>query len=174
MHIRKWNETRGAVVASPFPVSVSVAARTAAGLLAAALVLSLLPGAAVAQTDTTPPTLVKVKYNGAIVRLTFSEALDETVVPDRRHFRVLVWRSLLMRTKIENPAAVAISRRAVMLTLHGPVPERGDVYQAQYRWNPEVGGSKLRTLSATRWREHPSRTRSMSPTSTRPRLRGRR
>ena len=81
MHIRKWNETRGAVVAPAFPASVSVAARTTAGLLAAALVLLLGAGSVVAQTDTTPPTLVKVEYEGATVWLTFSEALDEAVVP---------------------------------------------------------------------------------------------
>ena len=144
MQIRKWNETRGAVVAPTFPVSASVAARTVACLFALAVPLGA--GTAVAQTDTTPPTLVNVKYNGATVRLTFSEALDETSVPDRRHFLVNVWWSLQRRTRVVPAATVAISDRGVTLTVQGVVPERDTVREAGYYRRPDIVGDKLKDL----------------------------
>jgi len=126
--------------------------RSIPGVAALALALGLtLAGtllgapAAMAQ-DTTPPTLVKVEYEDATVRLTFSEVLDETSVPDRRHFRVSPFRRDGHgggASTIESPATVAISGSVVMLTLHAPSVKYSG-FHARYEWDAGVGGSKLR------------------------------
>ena len=75
------------------PVGGSVGAgrmrRSAASLLVG-LATAALGAPALAQTDTTPPTLSSAWVYGATLAFTCDEALDETSVPAATDFRVKV------------------------------------------------------------------------------------
>ena len=75
--------------------------------------------------------------------MAFSEALDETSVPDLNSFRVHTWGARPQYSR--SPAAVAISGSTVILTIHEPLTERHEV-DVYYRWRPG-SGSKLRDLA---------------------------
>ena len=111
---------------SPYATAWTLGRRASWALaLAFGLALLLSIGLAYAQTDETPPTVESATVDGAVLTLTFSEALRET---DTSGLKWALWVDGIVESSPLSPARVSISGKTLtIIPGHGGIP-RPDGY----------------------------------------------